>query len=148
MGSMPSSAGLTSASVNAPSAACSVSVPSKAMSVSAPPGVSMMTDTLSRTVPHDFMQRSPCPPLSLLGADIDDSEASADNLLRTAFVQQRKPMSYSVSTSQSLKQPQTSPTSASGYPQRLTTSTACHTVGRLSPRQYTSATSSRSPLVS
>jgi hypothetical protein len=152
MGSLPSSGLFSPAvhcSVNAPSAACSVSVPSNAMSISGPSGgASIKMDTLSRTVPSDFFVETIQNPR--LDVEPEEFEVLSDKLTRTAVVR-GKPTAYSASTCPplSFKQSQTGFGSVSGYPPRLTTSTACHTVdSRLSPRPYISSASNRSPLVS
>jgi hypothetical protein len=144
MGALPSKEASPNCSIAAPSQACSVSLPNYSMSVNTPsgrsPGMSISLsgkpDTLSRTLPSDFIQNA----RTLHASREDDGE---NTLSRTAVIRAR-PLAYSVSTSSPLMQSQSTTT---GYPQRLTTSTASHAVERLSPRPYVTTTSSRSPLV-
>jgi hypothetical protein len=134
------------------------------MSISAPssaPGfvTKAVSDTLSRTVPPEFIQKPGTPmypPLVRLDSDIE-------NLEREAFVCTRPLSSVAVSMAPKLAQkptPQASPVMRELHPpmvcytsQRATTTTSTPTitttttstaVERLSPRPYTS---SRSPLV-
>jgi len=133
-------------SITALSQACSVSLPNYSMSVNTPsgrPGMSISLsgkpDALSRTLPSDLLQNA----RTLHASREDDGE----NTLSRQGVVRARPLAYSISTSSPLSLPSQSTTT--GYPQRLTTSTASHAVERLSPRPrpYVTTTSSRSPLV-
>lgn len=140
MGALPS----PGPSVAAPTAA-SVSLPNYSMSVNTHagrPGMSISLsgkpDALSRTMPSDLLQNA----RNLHVSREDDGE---NPLSRTGVIRAR-PLAYSVSTASPLAQSPQSTTT--GYPQRLTTSTASHAVERLSPRPRPYATTtSRSPLV-
>merc|ERR1719253_166346 len=132
-------------SVAAPAASCSVSLPNYSMSVNTPsggPGMSISLsgkpDSLSRTLPSNLLQNT----RTLHASREDDGENA---LSRTGVVRAR-PLAYSVSNSTPLTQSPQSTTT--GYPQRLTTSTASHAVERLSPRPrpHVPTTTGRSPL--